>query len=271
MKTPNRRGSEVVGPGKGRFMKGTRQYLIAAVVVLQAWALAAETNPALPGFDEAGSDPRAIKIADAVMERLGGRANWDATRYLTWRFFGKRLHVWDKWTGDLRFEQGDLVVLMNIHSREGMAWKEEQQIVDVDTLAARLDDAYRAWINDSYWVVMPYKLKDSGVTLKHKGSGETVDGLSCEILELTFTDVGVTPKNKYDVYVDSQEHLVRQWAFYANAEDEEPRFVSPWSNWKPHGEIWLADDHGRNRHTDVFVLEQVPRAVFEDPAAVGQW
>ena len=99
-------------------MKGAGQHLIAAVVVLQAWALTAETNPALPGFDEAGSDPRAIEIADAVMERLGGRANWDATRYLTWRFFGKRLHVWDKWTGDLRFEQGDLVVLMNIHSRE---------------------------------------------------------------------------------------------------------------------------------------------------------
>lgn len=251
-------------------MKGAGQHLIAAVVVLQAWALTAETNPALPGFDEAGSDPRAIEIADAVMERLGGRANWDATRYLTWRFFGKRLHVWDKWTGDLRFEQGNLVVLMNIHSREGRAWN-GQQIVDADSLAARLDDAYRAWINDSYWVVMPYKPKDSEVTLRHKGSGETVSGLSCEILELSFTDVGVTPQNKYDVYVDSQEHLVRQWAFYGNAEDEEPRFVSPWSNWKPYSDIWLADDHRRNRHTDVFVLEQVSRAVFEDPAAVGQW
>ncbi len=33
-----------------------------------------------------------------------------------------RLHVWDKWTGDIRFEQGDLTVLMNIHSKEGRAF-----------------------------------------------------------------------------------------------------------------------------------------------------
>jgi len=91
----------------------------AAAIVLQAWTLAAETNPSLPGFDEAGSDGRAIEVADAVMDRLGGRANWDATRFTTWRFFGLRLHVWDKWTGDLRFEHDDLTVLVNIQSRKG--------------------------------------------------------------------------------------------------------------------------------------------------------
>ena len=45
---------------------------------------------------------------------MGGRKNWDDTRYITWRFIGFRLHVWDKWTGDLRFEQGEMTVLMNI-------------------------------------------------------------------------------------------------------------------------------------------------------------
>lgn len=253
-------------------MRHAKRALIAFGLLLQAGALAAEPNPALPGFDRAGSDPRAIEIADAVMERLGGRANWDATRYITWRFFGRRLHVWDKWTGDLRFEQDDLVVLTNIHSHQGRAWEGGELTVDADTLAVRLDAAYRAWINDSYWLVMPYKLKDSGVTLKYKGNGVTEGGQTADILELTFAGVGVTPKNKYDVYVDSQERLVRQWAFYADAEDDEPGFVSPWSNWRQYGAIWLADDHGRNRHTDVLVLKEMPRAVFEDPAPVdGQW
>ena len=124
-----------------------------------------------------------------------------------------------------------------------------------------MDQAYRAWINDSYWLVMPYKLKDSGVTLKHRGPGESEGGVSCEVLELTVTGVGVTPQNKYHVYVDNEEHLVRQLAFFAKAEDEEPRFVSPWSNWKQYGNIWLADDHGARRHTDVHVLEEIPPAV----------
>src|SRR2546421_138000 len=58
-----------------------------------------EENPPAPGFDRAGSDPRAVAIADRTMRAMGGRRAWDQTRYISWRFFGKRLHVWDKWTG----------------------------------------------------------------------------------------------------------------------------------------------------------------------------
>ena len=110
------------------------------------------------------------------MAAMGGRANWDATRYITWRFFGFRLHVWDRWTGDIRFEQDDLTVLMNIHTREGRAFAAGVEISDPDTLAAKLDHGYRAWINDSYWLVMPYKLKDTGVTLRYRGLEATEDG-----------------------------------------------------------------------------------------------
>ena len=93
--------------------------------------------------------------------------------------------------------------------------------------------------------------------------------MSCEVLELTVTGVGVAPQNKYHVYVDKEEHLVRQWAFFAIDEDEEPRFISPWSNWKQYGNIWLADDHGARWHTDVHVLEEIPPDVFENSAAVS--
>ena len=227
-----------------------------------------DANPPLPGFDEAGSDREAIEIADGVMARLGGRRNWDATRYITWRFFGRRLHVWDKWTGNLRFESKGLVVLMNINSQEGRAWEEGVAVTDPDTLAARLSAGYRAWINDSYWLVLPYKLKDSGVTLRYKERGMTEEGIPADILELTFAGVGVTPQNKYDVYVDVHERLVRQWAFYPDAADETPAWVDPWKNWKQYGKIWLADGHGRTSHTDVAVFDDLPAAVFESTEVV---
>ena len=153
----------------------------AAVEEISPAEAEAPPNPPLPGFDLIGSDREAMDIADGVMERLGGRANWDATRYITWGFFGKRRHVWDKWTGNLRFENRDLVVLMNIHSRQGRAWEDGEEIVDPDSLAAKLKAGYRAWVNDSYWVAMPYKLKDSGVTLKYKGRGMTEAGLPAEM------------------------------------------------------------------------------------------
>ena len=240
---------------------------IALCGVLAVAPAGAEKNPPAPGFDQAGSDPKAIAIADQVMERLGGRHHWDQTRYLTWRFFGKRLHVWDKGTGRIRFEEGGLVVLMDLNSGQGRAWQEGQEVSEPDTLKARLKHAYEAWINDSYWLVMPYKLKDSGLTLKYKGEGQTQEGKPAQVLVLTFKGVGVTPQNKYEVWVE-QDYLVTQWAFYADAADAEPRFTGPWANWQPYGHIWLADDHGRMKHTDIAVFDQLPVAVFSDPAPV---
>lgn len=183
------------------------------------------------GFNAAHSDTKAIAIADEVMSAMGGRKNRDDTRYINWRFFGFRLHVWDKWTDDLRFEQGQMTVLMNVHSK--------------DSIAAKLEHGYRAWINDSYWLVMPYELKDNGVTLSYRGVEKTEDGRPADFLELTFKEVGVTPQNKYAVWVDQESHLVTQWGFY-------PKGTGPWSNWQRHGAILLFDE--------------LPRSVFEDPA-----
>lgn len=227
-----------------------------------------DTNPAAPGFDMAGSDRRAIEIADRVMARLGGHQAWDETRYLSWRFFGGRRHVWDKWTGNLRFEDDELTVLTNIHSRHGGAWRDGERVADPDSAAAAIDKAYRAWINDSYWLVMPYKLKDTGVTLTHVGADMTEEGLPAELLELRFRDVGVTPQNRYQVWVDVHTSLVRQWAFYRNAEEDETGFVLPWSNWQPYGRIWLADDFGRRRHTEVAVFDELPESVFTHPGPI---
>ena len=246
----------------------TATFLIAALLLSATRPTTAAENLPAEGFDLAGSDPEAIAIADEVMARLGGRKNWDATRYITWRFFGKRLHVWDKWTGDIRFEEGDLTVLMNIHTQQGRVWQGEEEITQPDTLAARLKRGYEAWINDSYWMFMPYKLKDAGVTLKYKGAGETEEGRPADVLILTFKDVGVTPQNKYEVWVDKEDRLVRQWAFYARAADPEPRFVNPWSNWQQHGRILLSDDRGRSRHTDIAVFDELPSAVFKSPEPI---
>ena len=63
---------------------------------------AIETNPPAPGFNT-NSDAKAIEIADQVMEAMGGRKNWDDTRYLFWNFFGVRTLLWDKQSGDVPY------------------------------------------------------------------------------------------------------------------------------------------------------------------------
>ncbi|MFQ5627705.1 MAG: hypothetical protein ACE5I1_03015 [bacterium] len=237
-------------------------YAIIFCIAAQAFAQEHENTP-MPGFNLAGSHQKAIKIADEVMKKLGGRKNWDDTRFVTWKFFSRRLHVWDKWTGNIRFEGNNMVVLMNLNTKQGRAWKDGEEITHPDSLEKALYRAESAWINDSYWVFMPYKLKDTGVTLKYVGAGEMENGRAADVLELTFRDIGRTPQNKYRVYVDKETNLVEQWDFYMDATDPEPRFKTPWANWQQYGKIMLSDDRGRGKHSEIAVFEELPTSVFE--------
>ena len=78
-------------------------------------------NPPAEGFNEAGSDPEAIEIADQVMEAMGGRQAWDTTRYITWNFFGNRTLLWDKQTGNVRIDshRDSTIYLINIYDNTG--------------------------------------------------------------------------------------------------------------------------------------------------------
>ena len=246
-----------------RLVLGLALFLVSAGV-----AHAQSDNPPMPGFDAAGSDERAIAIADEVMAALGGRNAWDDTRYLTWKFFGRRTHVWDKHTGNLRYENEDTLVLMNLGTKTGRVFEAGTEVTDAAALEEALHGAESAWINDSYWVFMPFKLKDTGVTLRYGGTAETVAGEQADVLVLTFEGVGRTPENRYRVYVDEDSRRVVQWDYFQKADDPEPRFQIPWLEWKRYGDIFLSASRGERRHENVAVLENVPESVFTSPDPV---
>jgi hypothetical protein len=227
------------------------------------------------------SDPEGVELALAVLDELGGRSAWEGTRFVRWKFFGGRLHYWDRQTGDIRIEfperkndqgeveRGEMLVLMNIHTREGRAWKDGSEIHDPEELKETLSRGHEVWVNDSYWMFMPYKLLDPGVTLKYLGERTMEDGRAAEVLDLTFGEgVGYTPNNRYEVYVGADSRRVEAWSFFAEASETEPAFTLPWTGWKRFGDIWLATDHGRGRNWEIAVPDEVPRSVFELPDPV---
>jgi hypothetical protein len=223
---------------------------------------AASANPPCPGFDSAGSDPRALAIADEVMQSMGGRAAWDKARVLCWTFFSRRKHTWDKWTGDYRLDEGNQVVLMNLETGAGRVFDKGVEVKDPETLQAALKRTRSVWINDSYWLVMPYKLKDSGVTLKYGGEGELADGRKADVLELSFAAVGDTPDNRYRVFVGRDTHLVERWQYFEHRADSEPKMDTPWAGWEMHGGIRLASSRGEKRPMGgLQVLDQPPASL----------
>jgi hypothetical protein len=214
-----------------------------------------DPNPHADGFNINGSDPEAIAIADKVMEASGGRKAWDNTEVLQWRFFGNRFHTWNKKTGDITIEseKDSFTINMNINSMEGSVNWKGRELTKADSLDKYLDRGKAWWINDSYWIFLPFKLKDSGVTLKYLGEAKTAEGAPADKLELTFTGVGVTPDNKYHVYVDKETNLVSQWDFFGNYADEKPRFSTPWKDYKQYGNIMLSSSRGERGMSDIAV------------------
>ena len=229
-----------------------------------------QENPPAAGFDTVNSHAQAIAVADKVMMAMGGRQAWDETRYLAWDFFGARKLIWDKHQGRVRIDFPDKsVYLVNVKDEiSGKVWQQGMEITDPDSLNKYLTRGKNIWINDSYWLVMPFKLKDSGVTLKYLDLGETEDGTMSHILEMTFRGVGVTPENRYLVYVDTATNLVNQWAFFREAAQDSADFVRPWGNYQPYGSILLCDERGERDLSALAVYEELPDEVFDSFEAV---
>ncbi len=222
-------------------------------------------NPAAEGFNVSESDSVAIKIADQIMEAMGGRKAWDQTRYISWTFFGRRELLWDKHQNRVRIEnlqEPKDIFIVDLENMEGKVMIDDEIINHPDSLKKYLRMGKSIWINDSYWLCMPFKLKDTGVTLKYAGNGRTNQGKTAHILELTFKDVGDTPQNKYRVWVDQETNLITQWAYYRNADQDTANFVREWDNYKNYGGIMLSGDREQGGPGDIHVYESVPETAF---------
>ena len=251
-------------------------FLLITVTLSMMWSCGANSklaenqgvmnaNPPAADFNAADSDEEAIAIADKVMKAMGGRKNWDATRFMSWNFFGVRHLTWDKQTGRVRIQsfRDSMIYQINILDDSGSIMKDGALMTASDSIAKYTNRGKSIWINDAYWLVMPFKLKDSGVTLKHFGTDTIAGGKMADILQLTFEKVGDTPNNKYLVYVDQSDHLIKQWDFYTNAEDTVARFSTPWLDYKQHGQILLSGNRGQSQLTAIKVSETLPDSVFE--------
>jgi hypothetical protein len=259
---------------------------LAAVLVAQAPA-AAPTAPAtaptapdatMPNPPTIGgtSDPQAVAIADATLAAMGGQAAWDGTHYLRFTFAGRRTHVWDKWTGRHRLEgktkDGEpFVVLDNVATRQGTAYVAGKP-VESDKGSKMVEGSYAAWINDTYWLLMPYKLKDAGVNLSYVGR-QQLDGKDYDEISLTFGPVGLTPGDHYWAWFNHDTHLMDRWAYLLQ---DQPRDAAPtvwlWQGWQRYGKIMLAphraqpDGQKKLELSDIVVAATVPDAVFTSPA-----
>jgi hypothetical protein len=213
-------------------------------------------------------DPKAVEIAQSMMRAMGGQDAWNAVHYLRFDFKvvaggetkASRSHLWDKQTGRYRLEQGNKVVLMNLADKQGAVYVDGKKLEGADAVKA-LEATYGAYINDFYWLAMPWKWMDQGVNLKYLGRKPQGDAV-----ELTFGKVGLTPGDRYQAYVSPASHLMTHWEYTLQSGTK-----GSW-DWQygDHDGIKLASTHTsppdkRIDMGDVRILQSVDSGFFTDP------
>lgn len=275
--------------------------LASFVIAQQTQPAGAQTQPAQPAaaapsapqvveaFNPARSDEKAIAIVDEVIKASGGADQWGKTRYMKFTFVVKqgdkrssvRTHYWDKFEQRSRLEGSSrdgkaLVALSDHKTKAGQATLDGQLLFDADA-KKYTDLAYGTLINDSYWLVMQFKLKDPGVRLRHDGEVK-VGPVTYDKILVSFDDgIGLTSKDRYWLYVNRDTHVVEKWSFVLTGEaaGTAPRAFA-WEDYNTIGGLKLSlrktQDGGENPAAivleNVQVFDTLPDSVFTSTSAV---
>ena len=216
-------------------------------VVISLLALA----PAMWAAEEsAGKGPT---LATDLWKASGGE-NWGKVKEIDFTFAveqeGKRLfaaeHAWNVAAGT-----------------DTVKWKDKQgkdHNVTVNLGAPPAEgegkDAFARWVNDSYWLLAPLKIRDRGVKVE-AGGPKQLDGASLETIQLSFDNVGLTPTDRYVFYIDAQTKLPRAWDYIPATGTG---MQATWEKFQDLGGLKLATEHNFNGKTiklaDIKVVTQ---------------
>ncbi len=165
--------------------------------------------------------PTPEEIAKTMMQAMGGQDAWNRAHFVRYDFkvtaggkvVADRAHLWDKQTGRYRIDDKTKageprVTLFNIGTQQGEVYVAGKKLEGAGAAEA-MKQGYGTFINDMYWLSMPWKWMDPGVHLKYMG--EKKPGF--DVVELTFGKVGLTPGDRYDAFVNKTSHLMEHWEY----------------------------------------------------------
>ncbi len=234
---------------------------------------------------------RSQEIALRTMEAMGGSQSLDGIRYLRFDFEvevnGDQVytgrHLWDRESGRYR-QEWDLFgeqaqALFNLNTRIGSAYRGGEEVDDAER-EELIEQAYYNHLNDSYWLLMPWKMTDPGAHLSSLGR-DSIDGKPYDVLHLSFDEgVGESSGDQHWLFINPETSMVERTGYFLERfEIDEPSLdeatIWEWSDWTETGGVKFARNRrvlstvhdpfetAQSRVTLVVALEDVDDAVFE--------
>ncbi|WP_426431273.1 hypothetical protein ACPX19_02450 [Winogradskyella sp. HB-48] len=115
---------------------------------------------------------------------------------------------------------------------------------NLDSVPANAD---RAFINDKYWLLVPFQLVwDTSATISEPKKVELpINKEQLDMITITYPDEGgYTPGDAYDIYYD-ENYLIKEWT-YRQGNSPEPSLSNTFENYQNFNGIKIAIDHKKD-------------------------
>lgn len=191
----------------------------------------------------AAPDAKAADMAHKTMDMMGGLNAWKQVMAIRFNFQVEHKdappkavkHLWDRKNNRDHVEGlkdgKPMIAWVDLGTHKGMAWFDGKPLAG-DDLNKAMEWAYGRWVNDTYWLIMPFKMLDSGVNLDYAGVKEGHD-----VLHLSFGKVGLTPGDQYWAYLNKDTGMMDRWEFLL---EDGSKGKFDWKNWDACGPVKLS-------------------------------
>lgn len=216
----------------------------------------ARSPAAAPAFDRAGSDPKALEIADRVLAAAGGQATWNAAKQIRWSgsiTTGKTTppvtfdEAWDRWNGRhynrLHSAAGDVVVMRSLYEAGGTAFGEvghNRQAIGTADSERAMANARERWELDTTTLFLPFLLEAPGTKLELVGEAPGEAGQPpLDDLKVTFDPKDPTRTATYHAMVNRGTNQIERIEIVKAGDPETKRLGYHVATWVDVGGLKL--------------------------------
>jgi hypothetical protein len=129
---------------------------------------------------------------------------WKKTEAVEFTFAGIRHHLWDKKRNYVLYTKDNVKVYFNKDNLYGKVYINNQEVFDKEEKNKKIYEAYKAFINDFYWLQPAFHIYSPGAKRFFIDQNK---------LRVTFYEGGVTPGDTYVFYLDNNGkiNIMQMW------------------------------------------------------------
>ncbi|TXE07151.1 hypothetical protein FUA26_13075 [Seonamhaeicola algicola] len=186
------------------------------------------------------TEVKKLSVAEKIAHAHGFE-KWDAVKEIQFKFGKNRLWNWNPKTDDVKLTTDTDTINYNRKS--------------MDSIAKKAD---RAFINDKFWLLIPFQLVwDTSATIsKPVEATAPISNISMNKITITYSNEGgYTPGDAYDIFYDNN-FIIKEWIF-RKGNTPEPSLTNTFENLQDFNGIKIATDHTKNDGKPIVKLSEI--------------